>query len=332
MSDPVPSLAIYDATTAGRAIITAADAAAQRTLLSVYSTAQVDGLLSGLGALTSEDIDTLAELNAILTDANFATVATTGSYNDLSDQPTIPAAIASGTITPRADDIDLSGGSIGDVITVQADGSLALSTPAGGAASPLTLTASVATETPLTIQGAASQTANLQEWKDSSGVTQVYVDSAFNVMLKLTGQINWGTSVHSPRMTGGSSGREILFNVGDNRSNIHTIGATGLVVGGQGAGTGPQCGVAGSLNRSRTVLVQGSNSTVDYIATGGVDIKAGVYTGGTNADGADVFIAPSLGIGTGNRGHLILENIPTSDPVVAGAIWNDAGTLKISAG
>ena len=30
----------------------------------------------------------------------------------------------SGTITPRADDIDLSGGTDGDVLTVQADGSL----------------------------------------------------------------------------------------------------------------------------------------------------------------------------------------------------------------
>lgn len=40
--------------------------------------------------------------------------------------------IASGTITARADDINLSGGSDGDVLTVQADGSLALETPSGG--------------------------------------------------------------------------------------------------------------------------------------------------------------------------------------------------------
>ena len=38
--------------------------------------------------------------------------------------------IASGTITARADDIDLSGGSDGDVLTVQADGSLAIEAPA----------------------------------------------------------------------------------------------------------------------------------------------------------------------------------------------------------
>ena len=46
-----------------------------------------------------------------------------------------PSDIASGTITPRADDIDLSGGTDGDVLTVQADGSLALETPAGGGSS-----------------------------------------------------------------------------------------------------------------------------------------------------------------------------------------------------
>lgn len=40
--------------------------------------------------------------------------------------------IATGTITPRADDIDLSGGSDGDVLTVQSDGSLALEAPTGG--------------------------------------------------------------------------------------------------------------------------------------------------------------------------------------------------------
>lgn len=43
--------------------------------------------------------------------------------------------IASGTVTPRTDDIDFSGGSDGDVLTVQADGSLALETPAAAGGS-----------------------------------------------------------------------------------------------------------------------------------------------------------------------------------------------------
>ena len=31
-------------------------------------------------------------------------------------------------------------------------------------------------------------------------------------------------------------------------------------------------------------------------------------------------------------GAVILSGLPTSDPVVAGRLWNDAGTLKVSAG
>lgn len=31
-------------------------------------------------------------------------------------------------------------------------------------------------------------------------------------------------------------------------------------------------------------------------------------------------------------GAVILSGLPTSDPVVAGQLWNDAGTLKVSAG
>ena len=31
-------------------------------------------------------------------------------------------------------------------------------------------------------------------------------------------------------------------------------------------------------------------------------------------------------------GTVILSALPTSDPTVAGQLWNDAGTLKVSAG
>ena len=92
MSDPVPSSAIYDATTAGKTLLTAADEAAQRTLLSVYSTSEVDAIIGGIDGLTSADIDTLAEINAILTDADLASV----SYVD-SGLSGKQAALISGT-------------------------------------------------------------------------------------------------------------------------------------------------------------------------------------------------------------------------------------------
>lgn len=52
---------------------------------------------------------------------------------DSADSALQPGDIASGTITPRNDDINFSGGSDGDVLTVQADGSLALEANTGGA-------------------------------------------------------------------------------------------------------------------------------------------------------------------------------------------------------
>lgn len=56
----------------------------------------------------------------------------TSAQGELAESALQPEDIASGTITPRDDDIDFSGGSDGDVLTVQADGSLALETPSGG--------------------------------------------------------------------------------------------------------------------------------------------------------------------------------------------------------
>jgi len=44
-------------------------------LIGVYTTAQVDSIIGGIEGLTSADIDTLAEINAILTDADLASVS-----------------------------------------------------------------------------------------------------------------------------------------------------------------------------------------------------------------------------------------------------------------
>ena len=31
-------------------------------------------------------------------------------------------------------------------------------------------------------------------------------------------------------------------------------------------------------------------------------------------------------------GNFVLSSLPTSDPVISGALWNDAGTVKVSTG
>lgn len=79
--------------------------------------------------LTGQDITAVLKAGSI--DESKLDTSVNASL-DLADSALQPSDIASGTITPRADDIDLSGGSDGDVLTVQADGSLALETPSGG--------------------------------------------------------------------------------------------------------------------------------------------------------------------------------------------------------
>lgn len=115
---------------------TATDAGEFRTAISVYSVAQVDSLLSGLGALTAEDIDTLAEINAILTDADIASVTyvdalaanyATTEQGDTADSALQPEDITSGTITAGTSDINLSSGSEGNALIQQPDGSFAMS-------------------------------------------------------------------------------------------------------------------------------------------------------------------------------------------------------------
>jgi hypothetical protein len=54
---------------------------------------------------------------------------------------------------------------------------------------------------------------------------------------------------------------------------------------------------------------------------------------GSNQTGGNLVLQAGLkATGGGANGLIILNNIPTSDPVVLGALWNSSGTLMISAG
>ena len=50
------------------------------------------------------------------------------------------------------------------------------------------------------------------------------------------------------------------------------------------------------------------------------------------ANGGNIYIRGGKGYGTGHNGYVIMDNLPTSNPAVTGALWNDAGMLKVSAG
>lgn len=61
-------------------------------------------------------------------------------------------------------------------------------------------------------------------------------------------------------------------------------------------------------------------STFQFFAGSGRNLKIGA----NNGSGSTIQLRPSGGIN--------LTSVPTSDPAIAGDIWNDSGTLKISAG
>jgi hypothetical protein len=71
--------------------------------------------VTSAGALMDSEVTNLADVKAF--DPNDYATSAQGGTADTALQP---GDIASGTITPRADDLDLSGGSDGDVLTVQA--------------------------------------------------------------------------------------------------------------------------------------------------------------------------------------------------------------------
>lgn len=76
---------------------------------------------------------------------------------------------------------------------------------------------------------------------------------------------------------------------------------------------------------SSTTLNVNDHLTVD--ALGNVGVASVVF--GSNGD----IITPpdTLSINLSGSG-LVLLNLPTADPFVAGALWNDSGTIKMSAG
>ena len=88
-------------------------------------------------------------------------------------------------------------------------------------------------------------------------------------------------------------------------------------------------------------FVAGGNSTAKrnevYFGNGVTNASPESYTingtsatSGSNANGGNVTLKAGTGDGTGTNGLIILANLPTSDPGVTGALWNDGGTLKVS--
>jgi hypothetical protein len=155
----------------------------------------------------------------------------------------------------------------------------------------------------------------------------------------------------SPATTGGEI--EIVSGAGDGGSGGAITVGTGTGTGGGDSGsilikTGPaptgQSGdieirvdpAAGSAHGGRVVIAGGQGDTS---SGGNVILQAGTaLTGGSH--GAVQFYSGdgNTSVDIGNLGFyvlgpiVVLDGLPTADPTNAGQLWNDAGTLKVSAG
>lgn len=91
----------------------------------------------------------------------------------------------------------------------------------------------------------------------------------------------------------------------------------------------------GSSSSARTQIVSGATgprtltmpNTTGTVMVAGASVTQGVIPVGGSIAG--VLVASRI---TDNGVNLIIEGLPVENPAVAGALWNDNGTLKISAG
>ena len=81
---------------------------------------------------------------------------------------------------------------------------------------------------------------------------------------------------------------------------------------------------------------QDGNTINHVLTTTGVGSTLGIYNNIIYIDGTNVGIGKTEGISgkldVDCTNNIVLSNLPTSDPLIAGALYNASGTVKISAG
>lgn len=160
---------------------------------------QKPGLQSGGGAFGgnefADNVFALYDEGDITKRLNFqlsgVTTATTRTWTvqDAAGTVALLENFASGTITARNDDIDFSGGTDGDVLTVQADGSLAIETvAAGGGITPGTVQATTSgTEFDFAIPAGANRITVIFDSVSLNGTDQVIVQIGDGGGIETTG-------------------------------------------------------------------------------------------------------------------------------------------------
>lgn len=169
-----------------------------------------------------------------------------------------------------------------------------------------------------------------------------------------SGRVEAGPAVESAEA---QTGLDLRLKAGDGLAGTvsgeeDADGGTVRVSGGAAAGSGEpgEIALAGTVNVDGPVIVAaphyvecreiaGPSGTPGQPAATALSIRGGDADGdGIGHNGADVEIMAGQGGGSGGRngnvtvdGYRYLKlNLPTSDPGEDGALWNDAGTVKVS--
>ena len=193
---------------------------------------------------------------------------------------------------------------------------------------------------------AAYTLGKLAAWSNNA-VEKVYIDNDGSVRAS-TGTISfYVSSTKNTRITrsgdtlgvSGNAGTEVQLghsNLGTTNTHLSELGLNFPRSSG-GATSVVRIGAVSASALAKILQVNGQSfsdggtAQTNNIKGGNLEIEAGSPApSATNADGGDVIITGGTGSGTGSNGLVLMTNLPTADPVVTGALWNDAGTLKIS--
>jgi hypothetical protein len=271
--------------------------------------------------LTLADI---SDVTASVTEINYVDGVTSAIQTQLNTK--LEATdIASGTITPRADDIDLSGGSDGDVLTVQADGSLALEAPTGGSGTPGGSTTQLQYNNAGAfggVTGATSDGTNIfipTLYGSSSangdltleGTSNATKTTSYVLLQPTTGNVGVGTTTPGAKLdvssaTGGSATGIRLIQAAENASATvsyvpidFTVPTTGLI--GQFLATANNYSNAGlNLPANSVALLAEATSGTLWLgaagASGGMRFNTGGYT--SASERMRILSTGLIGIGT----------------------------------
>lgn len=139
-----------------------------------------------------------------------------------------------------------------------------------------------------------------------------------------------------------TGGRNLMLVTGDSIA-FPSNTANNQVIIGITAGTAFQTAlIAGTMGPDTDVDISSADITItgpsaqkfattnlsggDLIVRGGLAKAAGAGVGG------ELYLRGGTGGDTGSDGLVMMDNLPTSDPAVAGALWNNSNVLNISTG